>query len=192
MNDVLSVINKNSPTIRNRGLILSSFKKIEKGENDVIEKSVVDSLSYNQDIKIEKTGKEIKESLTPVRSNVENEKNQHYQNMMMYKKEAGIEPEENSNYYYDEISKRIDSPKMYSYNQRYGKGDLKENVITYPKVEPETVTKEQIGLMDKYNNCARQYVKCMADLITIDTLTKNLSDNKKIALTVQQASALGF
>lgn len=190
MSDIIRIINKKSPNVCNANIILSHFYK---SQENVIEKSVVDTLSYNPDIKIEKTGKEIKESLVPIRVNTEEEKNKHYQNMLAFKKEAGIEPTEKFDYYYNENT-RIDTPNIYSYEQKYGKNNSieQDSMITLPKSEVVFITDVQKEAMNKYNHCARQYVKCLMDIVTIDTLTKNLSDNKKIALTVNQASALGF
>jgi hypothetical protein len=189
MNDLISKVR--NQRFRNSSLILSHF---EKSENIEIEKSVIDSLSYNPEIKIEKTGKEIKVNLIPVKSNIEQQRDLHYQNMLAYKKDANVEPEEQYSYYNKNLVGRINVPKSYSYNQRWGNDGPKdsESSITYPKTEIVAITKDQKIAMNKYNDCAREYVKCLTDLLTIDTLLKNLNDNKKVALSVSQATALGF
>jgi hypothetical protein len=190
MNDLVSKIR--NQRFKNLNSILSSF---EKSESNEIEKSIIDSLSYNPEIKIEKTGKEIKVNLVLVKSNIEQQKNLHYQNMLAYKKDVNIEPDEQYSYYNENLAGRVNAPKFYSYDQRWGRGEeVKENSsITYPKTEVVvSITKDQKNAMAKYNDCAREYSKCLTDLLTIDTLLKNLNDNKKIALSVSQATALGF
>ena len=186
MSDLISLVQNSSPNVRNSFLISGNFVKPEQP----FEKSeVVDSLTYNGDIKIEKTGKEIKEQIGSLKSSIETKKNEHYQNMMMYKKQTGIEPMQDMDDYDSKgFGDKITSVKIYGYDQKYPKQD---NNVVYPP-QKQGLTIEQKEAMEGYNHCARKYIQCSVDLIVLSTLSKNLSDNKKISLRPKQAALLGF
>lgn len=173
------LVQKNSPNVRNSNLISNRFEKSH----------VIDSLVGNEGMKIDKTGKEIKSQIISVKSTLEAKKNIHYQNMLMYKKQAGIEPTG----YFDEydtrgLQDRVGEVKRYGYDQKYQK---KEEDNLYNQ-NSSVVTEQQKEAMDKYNDCAREYIERSVDIIVLDTLAKNLSDNKKISLNPKQAALLGF
>lgn len=181
MSGLVSLVNQNSPNVRNIPLIESHFEKSH----------VVDSLMYNEDMKLEKTGKEIKSQIETVKANCEAEKNKHYQNMMMYQKQAGIVPMDSFDEYDTKgLSERIGEVKRYGYNQKYQ--EKPDSTVFYQQQNNNSITSEQREAMDKYNDCARKYIQYSVDIIVLNTLSKNLSDNKKISLNLKQAALLGF
>jgi hypothetical protein len=186
MSDFVSLINKNSPNVRNTSIIGSYFEKSH----------VVDSLVYNEDMKLQKTGKEIKSQIETVKSNCEQEKNKYYQDMMIYQKQVGIAPTCNFDEYETKgLYERIGEVKKYGYDQRYPNSNVKEldsAVSNSYQQENNTITDEQKQAMDNYNTAARKYIQYSVDIIVLNTLSKNLSDNKKISLNVKQAALLGF
>lgn len=177
MTGLFSLIQQNSPNVRNSNLISSNFEKSH----------IVDSLMYNEDMKLQKTGKEIKSQIESVKSTIESEKNVHYQNMEMYKKQVGIEPMDSFDEYDSKgLQDRIGMVKRYGYDQKYQKKE--DNIYQ----QNNTITPEQVEAMEKYNHCARKYIRCSVDIIVLNTLYKNLSDSKKISLNPKQAALLGF
>lgn len=178
MSGLVSLVNQNSPNVRNIPLIESHFEKSH----------VVDSLMYNEDMKLEKTGKEIKSQIETVKANCEAEKNKHYQNMMVYQKQTGIVPMDSFDEYETKgLNERIGEVKRYGYNQKYPSEKTFTSIYNNNSITPE-----QKEAMEKYNDCARKYIQSSVDIIVLNTLSKNLSDNKKISLNLKQAALLGF
>ena len=191
VNDLLNKVLINSPRIRNSVNILNSF---EKSQTNELEKSIVDSLSYNDGVKIEKTGKEIKEQIASIRAEIEAQKNVSIIQMAEYRKLISIEPDEApSDYDLEQLGRNVSNlPNCYSWEQRCGDKKISDsNTISYPKQEI-TVAEDQKLAMNNYNKTYRTYLKCFGDLAVVDTMTRNLPDSKKITLSIKQATMLGF
>lgn len=161
--------------------IASDFDAIEKSD-------VVDAFRYDSNIKITKTGKQLKEALSKVRETYESEKNQLAKQMNECLKQCTIAPTQDPSEYIFRgyKSQMIFIPKMFSYKE------CSERVESSINGENTTTQSEQSKCCDQYNSCAEKYIRKCVDVLFLDTLKNGLGDNEKYSLNMQQAAVLGF
>lgn len=187
MYDLVSSVN--SRAIYNRKLILKAF---EKG----VISNQLGGYSKESEFSIEKTGKEIKEKLTVLKSKIDQQKQKHLNNISLLLEKIGIIPSESlSEYTIQNIKYLVDNiPNQYSWKQRsIGSQEIDRSISDISEVK--TVNKanqEKVQLMDEYNNCVNMYIECLNDYSMIDALIRNLNDNKKVKLSPALITFLGF
>lgn len=163
------------------------------------EKAIVDDLSYSEDFRIEKTGKEVKEKLQIELTTIAAEKVAFISKMESLVKEIGCLPNGKPDQWQIRGFEKYlgDIPRQYSYEQLYPN---KKSESCYPDsgselplygitpVDPKAI----IDKMREYNQEASNYIHHCIDTIKLKTVIDNLSDTKKIKLSPQLASQLGF
>lgn len=194
------------------GRIFGSFEdkeevdkqSLSKGEEDEIEgnplekSDIMDSLNYNSEIKVSKTGKEIKEQVDNVimpelTSNLAVAKNEADEKL----KDCGLAPTRNvENYWTDNI--KIDCGyKMYCWDEtRISKND--GNIVNslsaedaaskkgnYPENEAQSLAREQ------YNEAIRKICNILVDIKACEVL-KTLKDETKFELSPRQVITFKF
>lgn len=172
---------------------------VEKADNDGIEKSdILDAISYNGDLKVQKTGKEIKEQvdslvLPELRSTLAVKENEATEKL----KECGtaptkdIEPWWAGNTKVDVGFKRYDWEEVY-FDERNDDEKFAPNFQVEEKRQgnfPES--KEQAKARRDYNDLVRCISEINADIKACEIL-KQLSDNKSYELTPRQVIVLRF
>ncbi len=187
-----------------RKVVLSSKKQS-------VEKSMIDDFSYNKDnLVITKTGKAFKELLGKVKTSLKEQCDEKQAKMTIYLsmiKSNGYtaDPtEEPSSYAYGGLRKSAFPyiPKMFSYEQRYGKddgmskeeseypveaapmgGDYGSSDLTKMSIPTTNTTKKVKDYMQDYNDCARTYISRVADKLFIDGIVSSLGDKASVKLS---------
>jgi hypothetical protein len=160
-----------------------------------IQKSIADDISYTEDFKIEKTGKEIKEKLQIELSTIGTEKLNSVTKMESLVKEIGCLPNGKPEWWgargYEKYLGSL--PMQYSHEQIYPNETKCENEV-YDSLTPTTslVSKDIKEKMREYNRLASDYISRSVEEIKLRTVIQNLSDTKKIKLSPQLAAQLGF
>ena len=147
----------------------------------------MDAFQYDSNFKVEKDGKYVKERLSKLKENVEDELREYQAKLaqIQAKLPQDCQPDaEPSSYVFEGIRKSaFDSyPKMFSYEKKKkympqtdGYGEIKEYPDNY-----DTMTTYQ--LMCSYNEMARNVIGHKADLLWLDMLKDTIKDNQKIEL----------
>jgi hypothetical protein len=177
----------------NERLLSIAFQVTNANE---FEKGIVDDLSYSEDFRVEKTGKEVKDKLQLEMAAIATEKVAFITKMEVLVTAIDQLPNGKCDRWQIQgYEKHLgDVPRQYTYEQLYpGNNDKKED-INYPMVETPApvITKNITDKMREYNQLASDYVRRCINAIILKTVIDNLSDNKKIKLAPQLASQLGF
>lgn len=170
--------------------------------------SVLSSFSYSGDIKIEKTGKDIKEAMERMETKLSKElieAKKEAEEKLKVIRDTGIVPDEEvDGYYYegvmeDDIEKLVDI-KMISWRSidDYDSPSKESTMLAVDIVNDNEEIKDNNNqkttgqIMREYNKCVREAYGYASDLIRIGAFMRNLEDNKKYPLTMQQVLALGM
>jgi hypothetical protein len=170
------------------------------------EKAIVDDLSYSEDFRIEKTGKEVKEKLQLELLTLASQKIAAGVRMESLVKDINQLPSGKPDQWQIRGFEKYlgEVPRQYSYAQIYPNEknpaeakcepmyDNDLNPTSFPGGITPTVTKEIIDKMREYNQVAGDYIRGCIDEIKLKTVIDNLQDGKKIKLAPQLASQLGF
>ena len=170
---------------------------IEKDEKEDIEKSqLFDSISdYNNSIKFEKTGKEVKDQITNIvlPAKLADLKIAEA-NADTFLEDCGDKPARNVEPYwlegldvsvpyfiydYDELR------ECPSYNESVS-NSIKSSTINYASDSDEVTARRN------YNDTVRQICSQIVDIVACNTILKNLKDNAKLSLTPRQMVAFQF
>jgi len=169
---------------------------------DEFEKAIVDDLSYSEDFRIEKTGKEVKEKLQIEMATITVEKTAFMVKLELLVKDIGCLPSGKPDQWQIRGFERYlgEVPRQYAYEQIYKKHS-EESESMYPNdyvpnsfpggITP-VFTKEIVDKMREYNQVAGDYIRRCTDAIKLKTVIDNLADSKKIKLAPQLAAQLGF
>ena len=186
---------------RNERLLSLAFQIVNTND---FEKAIVDDLSYSEDFRIEKTGKEVKEKLQAELITIAAEKITFMSQMGALVKTIGCLPNGKSDQWqikgYEKYLGEV--PRQYTYTQIYPtKDNEKAEPMVYPnEYNPNSFpgditpvpTKEVVDKMREYNQVANNYICRSIDTIKLKTVIDNLSDTKRIKLSPQLAAQLGF
>lgn len=158
------------------------------------EKAIVDDLSYSDDMRIEKTGKEIKEKLAVEANVIAMEKTAAVVKMQVLVDEIGCLPADRcGDYLIRGFEKHLgEVPRLYSYEQLYPKATVDSSEVVYDQSTSAVNVKVGVDKMRAYNNLAEEYIRRSVEAIKLKTMVDNLADSKKIKLNAQLASQLGF
>jgi hypothetical protein len=160
------------------------------------EKSIVDSFSGAEDFRIEKTGKEVKEKLQIELTIIAGDKIAAVAKMEALVAIVGSLPNGSAErYYFQGFERHIGSvPKVYGYDQLYPKQTQvpDSDVLATDNLVPANNIKSSSEKMREYNQIATDYIHRCVEEIKLKTVMGNLSDGKKIKLSPQLASELGF
>lgn len=182
----------------NRDAFMQMGREV-KVDSNTIEKSnsAINALRYTA--KVKKTGKEIKEKLTGVKTQISASRDKAKSAFEGVRKKITEEPKvEYTNYSTRELEKHMpEMPKTYEYNQMYP-SDLASNCLqpidmvysNDAKAKSEEIAQAQY--MREYNNLIYQYADACCDLCYLETLNNNISDEQEIELSVQDLATLGF
>ena len=177
-------------------------------QDDVLQKGEISYMlsdmgsTKDKPFKISKTSKEIKTALKKLSSDIESQCGMMKAKMTVLKKNIGMEPTETiSSYMMGRMSvddrKEVLKMKMYSYDQRYpediievpvGASQMDRQVIRQNARLPRDVN----DAMSQYNESVRRRIDFMVDKSMVDTLFRNLPDNKNIEMNIKQLNVLGF
>jgi hypothetical protein len=173
------------------------------------EKAIVDDLSYSEDFRIEKTGKEVKEKLQSEVTTIAADKIAMVAKMEALVGEIKTLPSGKADHWQMRgFEKYIgEVPCQYSYAQIYPNKNDQDNSecvksdgmyveTNYPSnfpggitpVDPKVITDK----MREYNQVANDYICRCVEAIKLKTVMDNLADSKKIKLNAQLAAQLGF
>jgi hypothetical protein len=163
------------------------------------EKAIVDDLSYSEDFRIEKTGKEVKEKLQVELSTIATEKITFISKMESLVKEIGCLPSGKPDQWQIRGFEKYlgEVPRQYPYEQIYpnkkSEGCYPDSGSELPSYGITPVDSKMIvDKMREYNQIASNYICRCIDAIKLKTVIDNLPDTKKIKLAPQLASQLGF
>jgi hypothetical protein len=153
-------------------------------KND-IEKGLADDFQYNSDMKIDKKGSEIKESIKKILISYSLKKEIINSGLEQLIDKIGVQPEESfDNWYIKSYRGNADDlPKRYSYKQAY------PNSSDVNYVHSET---DESSLMNKYNHKICEYRDLSTDCLVLKTTYDNLKDDKVYSLNINLAVKLGF
>jgi hypothetical protein len=178
--------------VKNAERVLSLAYQV--ANTNEFEKSITDDLSYSEDMRIEKTGKEIKEKLATEASTITVEKAAAVVKMQALVDEIGCLPADRcGSYLIRGFEKHLgEVPRMYSYEQLYPKTVADNSEVVYEQPVPAVNVKTGVDKMRAYNNLAEEYIRRSIEAIKLKTIVDNLADSKKIKLNAQLAAQLGF
>lgn len=173
---------------------------LNKTKEDNIEKGIIESFEYGNDkLDLLKLGKEVKPKLKVLKEYEEGEKTKIHLKMLSELKESGITPtDEFDSYCFHGVKNQItDIPKRFHYNLCYFSNKNEKSLLMHnfdgevsEEIKPES--REQAEACSKYNDLARNYIEKQVEIVKIDALIRNIPDDKKVKLTLQQLSVLGF
>jgi len=155
--------------------------------------SLFDTHSKDNDLnKHSKKGSDIKVNLGNISTNLSTQKAECLKKMNEGTSGMSFYPDADS--YYDKEYKHLLDyiPKKFSYDLiRNGKKYIKtDNDIQEPAMLAPT--EEEKVKMRSYNEHAEKYIRVCIDKIKIDSLRRNIQDNKNYTLTTNQITLLGF
>lgn len=196
------IVTKNIESRLRLGIQLGDFSKSNQEE---IEKSITDDISYSTDFQIEKTGKEIKEKLNVELLTIMSDKKSFLEKMEILVKEIGQLPMGRSESWRTRGFEKYlgEIPKQYSYDQIYPNKQKDESKSDGMYLEEYTPSGFPGGItpidpkivcdkMREFNQISSDYITRCVEEIKLKTVIENLSDTKKIKLQPQLAAQLGF
>lgn len=155
----------------------SQNSSIEVDKYPTLQKShIIHQFGHADNIQINKKGSEIKQNLESHKTKEMLAASKAQAEMVNIKEKVNCEPTEDpDSYIADGIDVAI-MPKKYPWSECYS----------------ENESDETAKLKNKYNQCASKFIECQVECAMIDTMLKNIEDNKTYNLTVKQATILGF
>lgn len=205
MDDIQKAIQSNIAAQRghvslNLGLEKSETKSFNKGEESDLEKAFNPSYIFNSgandDIKFQKTGKEIKDKLIAIKTMEEGLKERAFEAMVQHKQNVGIEPEGRMYvpYRVEKISHLLgELPKRYSWEQLRGENSDISAIGSIAGIQQTPVMDDQKRkCAQEYNDCLEKYIEYLASTKEAETLINNLKDEENYTLKADQLTALGF
>lgn len=167
-----------------------------------MEKSLVDNMNYDNKELIEKTGKEIKEKLQQEIQSLTEQKSTCLMNMTSLVESIGTLPLGVMENWRTKNFKRflVDIPKMYTHEQIYSEsletnqnqGVVYDDAIVDSQSEESKKGSSLKDKMRSYNELANNFVESSIDILKMNTLIRNLQDSKKIKISIDLATQLGF
>jgi hypothetical protein len=180
-----------------KAINLDEENGIEKDEKTDIEKSqLFDSISdYNNSIKFEKTGKEVKEQITSIvlPAKLADLKIAEA-NADTFLEDCGDKPARNVEPYWLEGLDVSVPYFIYDYDELRecpSDNESVSNSITPPTINYASDS-DQITARRNYNDTVRQICSQIVDIVACNTILKNLKDNVKLSLTPRQMIAFQF
>jgi hypothetical protein len=180
--EILDVNNLRKQTIFNS--INSPLKDLSQEE---IEKGVLDDLSYSDDMKFIKTGKEIKEKLSDLKTKLLADISTNITERTLLLKEINATPTEEPYVYGDYKDSIGELPLKFSWKDIEQKDSSFTNLANI-----ETPNNSGNDSKYKYNDLVQQYICAKQDLKKIELIEANLNDKASIKLNLRNLSALGF
>jgi len=197
---------------------------VDIGEGFIQEKSIIDFSGKKHTIKVKsdlekglaigegigenretnlpivKTGKEIKEKLSEIKTSQQNEASVFLTKMQILLSKISSSPMRLIDRYNVSRSKlSVESlPKIYSCDQIYPSSGKEIQIQTSardPLITPNIPTSLSEGereFANQYNDTVYNYIKCLKEISYIGTFIEGLEDNKKYNLTITQANSFGF
>lgn len=147
------------------------------GEGDTITKSLIDG--YREKITFNKTGKEIKEKLQGIKTDIGTKIAEHAAKAENLKITIGFEPEETVSQWRSNCDK-VDATmhKVYPY----------EKCQSAPSYEDS----DSSSNCRQYNDCVYKLIDLKCDMVEADFYINNLEDKKSYNLSAREAMKLGF
>lgn len=168
-------------------------------EDDLDKGIIVEEISNSQNITICKLGSEIKNQLKNKKNQEELCKINLVNKLAELRSQIPIEPTEKVSQclFRGANINSISFPKQYNNNILWGGKDSIENIsLRNPLLTPEAValelSEQQKELARQYNNTLYDYINCLAEIVHMDSLINNLSDDQSYPLTNHQLITLGF
>lgn len=151
------------------------------------------AMEYDNAMKFQKKGSEIKVGLTKRKQYYEGVKSECMQKAAILRQEIAKECNElptEDVYIGSEFRDHVDmtSMKVYSYSQRNKCAPISNDMMT----ELDVTSKELPSLMNQHNEYMRRCSDACKDLVTIDSLMNNLKDNSSYNLNTRQLLAFGL
>lgn len=170
-------------------------RNIADSFTDQLNKShITDSfLHSSNELKIYKSGQQIKDSLTQTKQKYTASKQLCLEQMEQLLKQCGQQPTE-------EIDKYMLSPyeDKFSMLPKTFSWKVCDSISEKQSVSELTITDQSQPNQDaaqccrKYNDCVRKYITTCKDCFVIDTMINGLQDKRQYELTIRQAAALGL
>ncbi len=168
--------------------LIEDFDTIMKGE-------VLDRLGYETDLKIVKTGAELKSSIESVIERLTSEK-QSLETLMSSTLQSidGITPSTPvSDYYYRGRKNEIGPKFEFSYEQYSSSERLQPTgEILVEDENAVCITPEQKRACRTYNELQSKCIDVCVDILRLGVYMRNLEDEKSYSLTPEAAGLLGF
>lgn len=152
-------------------------------DQDLIEKSHINEFVYNEDMKVSKTGKELKEKFQEqIKGEVE-EIREYMENVNGLLVSIGEQPTKQvKDVWYYKIDGWED--KLPVLPMIYGAG--------YKSLEGESNSEDRDVNKYKYDQLVSKLIDCYIEVLMLNTMINNMKDSKEYKLTVRQAAMLGF
>ena len=185
-------------TARNLERTLSIvFQTTNEGDQSELNKSISDDISYSEDFRVEKTGKEIKEKLQIELTSLMNKKVESVSQMQNLVKEIEQMPSGKADSWMMRGFEKYlgEVPRQYCHSQIYPSkqnSDLYiQDYVSSGEIVP-VIPQSTVDKMREYNSISSDYIRVCVEIIKLETVINNLSDSKKIKLAPSLAAQLGF
>ena len=166
--------------------------------SDKLDKSLVDDLSYNSDIKIEKSGVDIKEKIKQDLVKKIMCRDALLISIEILATQIGVVPgDEIDEYQTKGLRDKLSSPpRRYSWDQiRSTSIKSDKQPIVYGSINSESESKsisDENPFMVKYNEKVYKFIESSVDCFLLKTIIDNIIDTKTYSLNIQLATKLGF
>lgn len=169
---------KNGKSEIKKSLLLQNIE-----DQDLIEKSHINEFVYNEDMKVSKTGKELKEKFQEqIKGEVE-EIREYMENVNGLLVSIGEQPTKQvKDVWYYKIDGWED--KLPVLPMIYGAG--------YKSLEGESNSEDRDVNKYKYDQLVSKLIDCYIEVLMLNTMINSMKDSKEYKLTVRQAAMLGF
>ena len=140
---------------------------------------------------IKKKGSEIKDSLSDLSIRINTEKKEYLDKISDKLGKLPYQPDKDPDY--SEYHHLIDYvPKKFGYGEMYEGKEVIDASDGIERMAVKKPTEEERGEMQKYNHCVCKYMELCVSKLKVDSLRKNIQDNKSYDLTVDQLAILGL
>lgn len=175
----------------------SSIRKFTLNESAFEKSSYSEIFGYSGNLKLKKSGADMKKALTKLKEKEEARKLSLYEKMVDLMSECDSQPTEKmSSYVGNGMIDQVETvPKLFKHEFLYEKDSYPQSpsALTIDSSQQSSPDDEQKRKkMREYNDTAHDYVRKCVDILKLQTTINNLEDKAKYELTVDQASLLGF
>ena len=187
-----------------KGIISEKDKKSigeeNNSKNNLTKGELSDSFIYS-DLKLKKSGKDIKEKVTTLQISYNSQKDIILEEIKKSQKDLNIEPDREIDIYYLKNNKTLlsECPKIISYDMMSELAPYQKNDSSYwgdKSLSENSIEEEEIRdkrrLMEVYNEKVYKYCDIVSSLFIIKTLLASFEDKKQYELNLKQLIALGY
>jgi len=174
-------------------------KDIKKSIEDTIEKGLSDTLRYNSDMSVTKTGKEVREKVASAITIIKEKIVKTKERMEVIVDEVGEQPTEKP-WFNSEDNPMSKDYRTYNYNKTCYNCDKatvnQGSVAAYSETAGKSISgassEDQAKLCSEYNQLVSKCYSMCNDLEIAEVFLRNFDDKKSYKLNIQQLKEFGF